>query len=87
MKTMIIIRRKIVRRICISLAMIIIAVGLTPLHAEPIAIVGGTIIDGNGGEPIPNGVIVIDKDIMTCDEDAIPNIKVLGTYVGGEKVF
>ena len=31
--------------------------------------------------------IVIDKDIMTCEEDAIPNIKVLGTYVGGEKVF
>lgn len=31
--------------------------------------------------------IVIDQDIMSCDEDAIPNIKVLGTYVDGEKVF
>jgi len=31
--------------------------------------------------------VVLDKDIMTCEEDAIPNIKVLGTYIGGEKVF
>jgi len=31
--------------------------------------------------------IVIDQDIMTCVEDAIPNIMVLGTYVDGEKVY
>ncbi|MEM7087618.1 MAG: amidohydrolase family protein [Bacteroidota bacterium] len=31
--------------------------------------------------------VVLNKDIMTCDEDEIPNAKVLGTYVGGEKVF
>ncbi len=31
--------------------------------------------------------VVLDTDIMTCDEDAIPTIKVLGTYIGGEKVF
>lgn len=31
--------------------------------------------------------IIIDKDIMTCPEDDIPNIKVLKTYINGEKVF
>lgn len=31
--------------------------------------------------------IVLDKDIMTCDEDAIPNIKVEATFVGGKKVY
>ncbi|MBW2938898.1 amidohydrolase [Aureisphaera sp. CAU 1614] len=31
--------------------------------------------------------IVIDKDIMTCPEDEIPNIKVLKTFINGEKVF
>lgn len=31
--------------------------------------------------------IIIDKDIMTCPEDEIPNIKVLKTYINGEKVF
>jgi hypothetical protein len=31
--------------------------------------------------------VVLDKDIMTCEEDEIPKIKVLGTFVGGEKVF
>jgi len=31
--------------------------------------------------------IVLDQDIMTCEEDAIPTIKVLGTYIDGEKVF
>ncbi len=33
----------------------------TCASAETIAIVGGTIIDGNGGKPIENGVIVIDN--------------------------
>jgi len=27
---------------------------------DMIAIVGGTIIDGNGGEPINNGVIIVE---------------------------
>ena len=31
--------------------------------------------------------VVLDTDIMTCDENDIPKTKVLGTYVGGEKVF
>lgn len=31
--------------------------------------------------------IVLDKDIMTCDEDTIPNIKVEATFVGGKKVY
>lgn len=31
--------------------------------------------------------VILDKDIMSCEEDAIPTIKVLGTYVDGEKVF
>ncbi|MEZ4859125.1 MAG: amidohydrolase family protein [Flavobacteriaceae bacterium] len=31
--------------------------------------------------------IIIDTDIMTCPEDTIPTIKVLSTYINGEKVF
>ncbi len=31
--------------------------------------------------------IVLDKDIMTCDEDEIPNIAVEATFVGGKMVF
>jgi len=31
--------------------------------------------------------IVIDQDIMSCEEDAIPTIKVLSTYIDGEQVF
>ncbi|WP_299767507.1 amidohydrolase family protein [uncultured Dokdonia sp.] len=31
--------------------------------------------------------IIMDKDIMTVTEDAIPNLEVRATYVGGEKVY
>ena len=44
--------------------------GLLPVYADPIAIVGATIIDGNGGEPIRNGVIVIDNDRIAAVGDA-----------------
>lgn len=30
---------------------------------------------------------ILDTDLMTCPENEIPNIKVLGTYINGEKVF
>lgn len=31
--------------------------------------------------------VILDEDIMQVDENKIPGIKVLATYVGGEKVF
>jgi predicted amidohydrolase YtcJ len=31
--------------------------------------------------------VILDQDIMTADEKNIPGIKVLATYIGGEKVF
>jgi predicted amidohydrolase YtcJ len=31
--------------------------------------------------------IILDTDIMTCDEKDIPKIKVLATFINGEKVF
>ncbi len=31
--------------------------------------------------------IIMDKDIMTVNEDEIPNLNVKATYVGGEKVY
>lgn len=31
--------------------------------------------------------VVLDKDIMTCDETEIPNIQVEATFVGGKMVF
>ena len=30
---------------------------------------------------------ILDTDLMTCPENEIPNIKVLWTYINGEKVF
>jgi len=31
--------------------------------------------------------ILLDTDIMTCDENDIPKIKIFSTYINGEKVF
>jgi predicted amidohydrolase YtcJ len=31
--------------------------------------------------------VVLNTDIMTCEENAIPKTKVIGTYVAGEKVY
>ena len=31
--------------------------------------------------------VILDRDIMTCPEDDIPNIKALQTFVNGEKVY
>jgi len=31
--------------------------------------------------------ILLEKDIMEVDESEIPNLKVVETYLGGEKVF
>lgn len=31
--------------------------------------------------------IVLDRDIMTCEENDIPKVKVLATYINGEKVY
>jgi imidazolonepropionase-like amidohydrolase len=47
-------------RLC-AVVLVYLGVGApASADAEPLAIVGGTIIDGNGGEPIRNGVIVIN---------------------------
>jgi len=31
--------------------------------------------------------VILDTNLMECDEKEIPNIKVLGTYINGEKVY
>jgi predicted amidohydrolase YtcJ len=31
--------------------------------------------------------VILDKDIMTIPEDEIPNVKVIGTYIDGKKVY
>jgi predicted amidohydrolase YtcJ len=31
--------------------------------------------------------VILDQDIMTIPEDEIPNVKVLGTYIDGKKVY
>jgi imidazolonepropionase-like amidohydrolase len=38
-----------------------ISKGISGSHAEKIALVGGTLIDGTGREPIPDSVVVIEK--------------------------
>lgn len=48
-----------------TLAILSIAFCL-PAFSRPLAIVGGTILDGNGGEPITDGVIVVDGTRITA---------------------
>ena len=31
--------------------------------------------------------VILDEDIMEIQKDRIPNVKVLATYVNGEKVY
>jgi predicted amidohydrolase YtcJ len=31
--------------------------------------------------------VVIDKDLLTCPVKEIPSVKVVMTYVGGERVY
>jgi imidazolonepropionase-like amidohydrolase len=40
--------------------LILISLLIATAHGEPLAIVGGTIIDGNGGPPVEDGVILIE---------------------------
>src|SRR5580700_781758 len=42
-------------------ALVDISKGISGSHAEKIALVGGTLIDGTGREPIPDSVVVIEK--------------------------
>lgn len=47
----------------------LMALVAAPAQARPLAIVGATILDGNGGEPIPNGIILIDGNRITAVGD------------------
>ena len=47
---------------CPALAIMLLAI---PLHAQTKALVGGTLIDGFGGTPIRNSVIVIEGERIT----------------------
>ncbi|MGA7622881.1 MAG: amidohydrolase family protein [Candidatus Acidiferrales bacterium] len=40
--------------------------GISGSHAEKIAIVGGTLIDGTGHDPIPDSIVVIEKGRITA---------------------
>lgn len=46
----------------------ILAAAVLPLglQAQTHALVGGTIIDGSGAAPVPNGVVVVDGDRIAC---------------------
>ena len=50
--------------------------GIPGIHAETLAVVGGTLIDGTGAAPVPNSVIVIHKGRIVSagpkDEVKIP---------------
>ncbi len=43
-----------------------ISKGISGSHAEKIAIVGGTLIDGTGHDPVPNSVVVIENGRITA---------------------
>ena len=80
--------KKMILRMYVFLLVAAISTGSISLYAETIAIVGGTIIDGNGGKPIKNGVIVIDNERIVAVGDrktAIPidarKIEAKGKYI------
>src|SRR5262245_13284815 len=55
-------------RTTFSLLAAILALGLAAVRAQPssLAIVGATVIDGNGGPPIRDGVVVVDNGLITA---------------------
>jgi imidazolonepropionase-like amidohydrolase len=75
-------------RITAALAILSLMVGL-PANAQVRAFTGATIIDGNGGKPIANGVILIDggkiKAVGPASRVSIPSgterIDVSGKYI------
>ena len=47
----------------------VLGFGTPPAQAQgvqPIVIEGGTLIDGNGGPPIPNAIVVIEGNMITA---------------------
>lgn len=53
----------------LGIGMLTVQIGLSlgmPIAAAPIALVGGVIIDGAGHEPIRDGVVVIDHDVISA---------------------
>jgi imidazolonepropionase-like amidohydrolase len=59
-----------------------ISKGISGSHAEKIALVGGTLIDGTGHEPIPDSVVVIEKGRIV-DAGPKSRVKVPG---GAQKI-
>lgn len=47
-------------------ALMMVAAALVPVQAEPVALVHGTILDGNGGTPIDRGVLLIEGKRITA---------------------
>jgi imidazolonepropionase-like amidohydrolase len=54
------------KRTFASIVAALVAVALSTAQSEPVAITGGTIIDGNGGPPVRGGTIVIADDRITA---------------------
>ncbi len=60
-------------KILVCAAAAVLGLAAVPVRAEVIAVVGGTIIDGNGGAPISDGVILIDgKRIAAIGDRSTP---------------
>lgn len=59
-----------INRILVLLTAALLGGAALPAHPRALALVGGTIIDGNGGEPIRNGVIVVDGNRIVAVGDA-----------------
>ena len=53
------------RQECLRHIPLLIALSL-PLSAQNLAIVGGTVIDGNGGPPLPNAVVLLSGQRITA---------------------
>jgi imidazolonepropionase-like amidohydrolase len=43
-----------------------VLVAAPPLSAQTTALVGGTLIDGTGAAPVPNGVVLVEGDRLAC---------------------
>ena len=64
------------------------ASGQVTLPPEHLALVGATVIDGTGADPIPNGIVVVDRGRITCvgpqgscDVDGLETVDVTGRWI------
>ena len=67
--------RRISIAVCIGLIVWVAAVTVGAQQPQPLVIQGGTLIDGNGGTPVANSVIVIQGNQIAAAGGIFPPVR------------